>query len=211
MERNGHRMVQIDEELLRKRAEHNDRSLRNLEEISLHQQNIEGINRWAHPRDRTSAGRACVSLWKRVQGVSAHCARAHAHARNPRHGKCILRVPVPVPAAALAAHALRMARCLSSTSACRRRRTARLRAMPHRRTRYRTAAHGAARVTSAYWLTLHAARVLPPVSCACALLSIDHTPPRAASVRVFRASLSRATGRSLGCVPSCKSCTCSTT
>ena len=44
-------MVQIDEELLRKRAEHNDRSLRNLEEISLHQQNIEGINRWAHPRD----------------------------------------------------------------------------------------------------------------------------------------------------------------
>ena len=42
-------MVQIDEELLRKRAEHNDRSLRNLEEISLHQQNIEGINRFDDP------------------------------------------------------------------------------------------------------------------------------------------------------------------
>jgi hypothetical protein len=38
-------MVQIDEDMLRRRAEHNDRSLRNLEEISLHQQNIEGINR----------------------------------------------------------------------------------------------------------------------------------------------------------------------
>jgi hypothetical protein len=42
------RMVQIDEELLRKRAEHNDRCLANLEEISLHQQNIEGINRLIH-------------------------------------------------------------------------------------------------------------------------------------------------------------------
>jgi protein TilB len=38
-------MVQIDEELLRKRAEHNDRCLSNLVEVSLHQQNIEGINR----------------------------------------------------------------------------------------------------------------------------------------------------------------------
>lgn len=38
-------MVQIDEALLRGRAEHNDRSLVNLKEISLHQQNIEGINR----------------------------------------------------------------------------------------------------------------------------------------------------------------------
>ena len=33
------------QELLRKRAEHNDRCLANLVEISLHQQNIEGINK----------------------------------------------------------------------------------------------------------------------------------------------------------------------
>jgi len=38
-------MVQIDEVLLRGRAEHNDRCLANLKEISLHQQNIESINR----------------------------------------------------------------------------------------------------------------------------------------------------------------------
>ena len=38
-------MVQITEALLRGRAEHNDRSLHNLKEISLHQQNLEGINR----------------------------------------------------------------------------------------------------------------------------------------------------------------------
>jgi len=41
----ANRMVQISEEMLRGRAEHNDRCLANLEEISLHQQNIEGINR----------------------------------------------------------------------------------------------------------------------------------------------------------------------
>mmetsp|Transcript_42701 Transcript_42701/g.134544 ORF Transcript_42701/g.134544 Transcript_42701/m.134544 type:complete len:382 (-) Transcript_42701:1358-2503(-) len=38
-------MVQINEAMLRGRAEHNDRCLSNLKEISLHQQNIEGINR----------------------------------------------------------------------------------------------------------------------------------------------------------------------
>mmetsp|Transcript_30256 Transcript_30256/g.76129 ORF Transcript_30256/g.76129 Transcript_30256/m.76129 type:complete len:445 (+) Transcript_30256:94-1428(+) len=38
-------MVQIDEKLLRGRAEHNDCCLSTLKEVSLHQQNIEGINR----------------------------------------------------------------------------------------------------------------------------------------------------------------------
>jgi protein TilB len=38
-------MVIIDEAMLRKRAEHNDKNLSNLEEISLHQSNIEGISR----------------------------------------------------------------------------------------------------------------------------------------------------------------------
>ncbi|KAJ1484810.1 hypothetical protein T484DRAFT_1795842 [Baffinella frigidus] len=36
---------EITEALLRGRAEHNDRSLGNLKEISLHQQNLEGVNR----------------------------------------------------------------------------------------------------------------------------------------------------------------------
>ena len=38
-------MVIIDEAMLRKRAEHNDKNLSNLEEVSLHQSNIEGISR----------------------------------------------------------------------------------------------------------------------------------------------------------------------
>ena len=38
-------MVQIDEKLLRGRAEHNDCCLSTLQEVSLHQQNIEGINK----------------------------------------------------------------------------------------------------------------------------------------------------------------------
>ena len=38
-------MVVIDEAMLRKRAEHNDKNLSNLEEVSLHQSNIEGISR----------------------------------------------------------------------------------------------------------------------------------------------------------------------
>mmetsp|Transcript_32691 Transcript_32691/g.63873 ORF Transcript_32691/g.63873 Transcript_32691/m.63873 type:complete len:441 (-) Transcript_32691:162-1484(-) len=38
-------MVQIDEQLLRGRAEHNDCCLSTLKEVSLHQQNLEGINR----------------------------------------------------------------------------------------------------------------------------------------------------------------------
>lgn len=38
-------MVQITEKLLRGRAEHNDCCLSTLVEVSLHQQNLEGINR----------------------------------------------------------------------------------------------------------------------------------------------------------------------
>jgi protein TilB len=38
-------MVIIDEAMLRKRAEHNDKNLSSLEEVSLHQSNIEGISR----------------------------------------------------------------------------------------------------------------------------------------------------------------------
>ena len=38
-------MVQIDETLLRRRAEHNECCLSTLQEVSLHQQDIEGINR----------------------------------------------------------------------------------------------------------------------------------------------------------------------
>ena len=92
-------MVQIDEELLRKRAEHNDRSLRNLEEISLHQQNIEGINRFddptrtapTQPRVKSGTRDAPVCLGPRMgdrgQGERARARAAHA---NPRDGRCVL-------------------------------------------------------------------------------------------------------------------------